>query len=105
MDQIEGRNPVVECLVRQRRKVVRIWLDRGAKPLFVCRQAGTSLAMIGRHYGASRTIVAELDRLLGSDVKQRETNGDRNPSPERLRRRDPKTTKTPGAAGGSQQSG
>jgi len=30
-DQIEGRNPVIECLVRRRRPVQRIWLDRGAK--------------------------------------------------------------------------
>lgn len=32
MEQIEGRNPVIECLARNRRRVVRIWLDRGAKP-------------------------------------------------------------------------
>jgi len=31
-EQLEGRNPVVECLVRGRRRVLRIWLDRGAKP-------------------------------------------------------------------------
>lgn len=30
-DQLEGRNPIVECLQRQRRKVHKIWLDRGAK--------------------------------------------------------------------------
>jgi len=30
-DQLEGRNPVIECLARRRRKVRRIWLDRGAK--------------------------------------------------------------------------
>lgn len=32
MDQLEGRNPVVEALKRQRRRVVRVWLDRRAKP-------------------------------------------------------------------------
>lgn len=30
--QLEGRNPVLEVLRRQRRKVHRIWLDVGAKP-------------------------------------------------------------------------
>lgn len=40
-------------------------LDAGATPLFVCRQTGTSLAMIERHYGATRTGSSELDRLLG----------------------------------------
>ena len=27
-DQIEGRNPIVECLVRKRRGVHQIWLDQ-----------------------------------------------------------------------------
>lgn len=31
-DQLEGRNPVVECLARGRRRVHRIWLDEGARP-------------------------------------------------------------------------
>jgi 23S rRNA (guanosine2251-2'-O)-methyltransferase len=31
-DSIEGRNPVFEVLSRARRRVLRIWLDRGAKP-------------------------------------------------------------------------
>ncbi len=31
MDQVEGRNPVLECLVRGKRAVHRVWLDRGAK--------------------------------------------------------------------------
>jgi 23S rRNA (guanosine2251-2'-O)-methyltransferase len=30
-DQLEGRNPVIECLARRRRKVRRIWLDSRAK--------------------------------------------------------------------------
>ncbi|MCB9696388.1 MAG: 23S rRNA (guanosine(2251)-2'-O)-methyltransferase RlmB [Alphaproteobacteria bacterium] len=32
MDRLEGRNPVHEALVRNRRPVRRIWLDQGAKP-------------------------------------------------------------------------
>jgi len=31
VDQLEGRNPVLECMARQRRPVRRIWMDRGAK--------------------------------------------------------------------------
>lgn len=31
LDQLEGRNPVVEALVRGRRRVVRIWIDQNAK--------------------------------------------------------------------------
>lgn len=31
MDRLEGRNPVLEALVRRRREVRRIWLDQGAK--------------------------------------------------------------------------
>lgn len=30
-DQLEGRNPVLECLLRGRRRVHRVWLDRGAR--------------------------------------------------------------------------
>ena len=32
MDRLEGRNPVIECLTRRKRRVKRILLDRGAKP-------------------------------------------------------------------------
>ncbi len=32
LQRLEGRNPVLECLQRSRRRVYRIWLDRGAKP-------------------------------------------------------------------------
>lgn len=31
-DQLEGRNPVLECLVRGRRPVRKLWLDQGARP-------------------------------------------------------------------------
>jgi 23S rRNA (guanosine2251-2'-O)-methyltransferase len=32
LEQLEGRNPVLECLQRGKRDVVRIWLDQGARP-------------------------------------------------------------------------
>lgn len=32
LQRLEGRNPVLECLAREQRRVHRIWLDRGAKP-------------------------------------------------------------------------
>lgn len=38
-------------------------LDHGARPLFVCRQTGTSLEMIERHYGDARVTPDQLDRL------------------------------------------
>jgi integrase len=41
-------------------------LAAGAKPLFVCRQTGTSLEMIERHYGDARFSAEQLDRLLSS---------------------------------------
>jgi 23S rRNA (guanosine2251-2'-O)-methyltransferase len=31
MDQLEGRNPVIECLQRRRRRVHRVFVDRGAR--------------------------------------------------------------------------
>ncbi|HHO49582.1 MAG TPA: 23S rRNA (guanosine(2251)-2'-O)-methyltransferase RlmB [Deltaproteobacteria bacterium] len=31
LQRLEGRNPVVECLTRGRRRVHRIWMDRGAR--------------------------------------------------------------------------
>lgn len=38
-------------------------LDHGARPLFVCRQTGTSLEMIERHYGDARVTPEQLDQL------------------------------------------
>lgn len=32
MERLEGRNPVIECLVRARRRVLKVWIDQGAKP-------------------------------------------------------------------------
>jgi len=41
-------------------------LAAGAKPLFVCRQTGTGLEMIERHYGDARFSADQLDRLLSA---------------------------------------
>jgi len=40
-------------------------LDAGAKPLFVCRQSGTSLEMIEKHYGDARVDADQLDEMIG----------------------------------------
>jgi 23S rRNA (guanosine2251-2'-O)-methyltransferase len=31
-EQLEGKNPILEALSRKRRRVLRIWVDQGAKP-------------------------------------------------------------------------
>lgn len=31
-EQLEGRNPVAECLLRGRRRMWRVWIDKGARP-------------------------------------------------------------------------
>ncbi len=54
-------------------------LEAGAKPLFICRQAGTSLAMIEKHYGAVRTDAKELDRLLDQPDDGPSARPTRNP--------------------------
>lgn len=46
MDQLEGRNPVTEALLRERRKVRRIWLDQGAK---VDRKVARILELAAQH--------------------------------------------------------
>ncbi len=55
MDQIEGRNPVIECFTRKRRRVHKVWLDRGAKPdpridtiVTMCRDAGVPIEAVER---------------------------------------------------------
>jgi len=40
-------------------------LAAGAKPLFVCRQIGTSLEMIEKHYGDARVDAEQLDEMIG----------------------------------------
>ena len=40
-------------------------LAAGAKPLFVCRQTGTSPEMIEKHYGDARVDAEQLDEMIG----------------------------------------
>ncbi len=54
-ERIEGRNPVLECLVRGRRSVRKVWLDRGAKPeprvdriRALCAERGVPLEVVAR---------------------------------------------------------
>src|SRR5207247_10351546 len=37
----------------------------GGRPLFVCRQTGTSVEMVGEHYGDARVDAAHLDEMIG----------------------------------------
>src|SRR5262249_52338010 len=39
-------------------------LAAGAKPLFVCRQTGTSLEIIEKRYGDARVAAVQLDKML-----------------------------------------
>jgi len=55
MDQLEGRNPVVEALRRGRRRVARVWLDAGARPddriraiLRLAREQGVPVSKVDR---------------------------------------------------------
>ncbi len=66
MDRLEGRNPVLECLQRGRRKVHRIWLDRGAG---VDDKVGRILAL-GERSGVriERVDRQELDRMTEGRV-------------------------------------
>ena len=51
-------------------------LAAGAKPLFVCRQTGTSLEMIEKHYGDARVDARHLDQMIGDvDVSTRNLPG------------------------------
>lgn len=69
MDQLEGRNPVLEALSRGRRKVKRIWLDRGAK---TDRRIGTILELAE----AQRIPTARVSRQeLDSRAEGRVHNG------------------------------
>jgi len=40
-------------------------LAAGAKPLLACRQTGTNLTMIEKHYGDARVDAAQLDDIVG----------------------------------------
>ena len=48
-----------------RHTYISMLLDAGAKPLFVCRQTGTSLEMIEKHYGDARVDADQLDEMIG----------------------------------------
>jgi 23S rRNA (guanosine2251-2'-O)-methyltransferase len=81
-EQLEGRNPVVECFLRKRRRVWRVRLDRGAKPdakitqlLALAAEAGVPVERVDRtvldrmaegrvHQG----VIAEADPLPEPDV-------------------------------------
>ena len=47
-----------------RHTYISMLLAAGAKPLFVCRQTGTSLEMIEKHYGDARVDAVHLDRMI-----------------------------------------
>ena len=66
MDQLEGRNPVLECLQRGRRRVARVWLDKGARK---DPRIETILSLVARS-GAKLTRVerSELDRMAQGRV-------------------------------------
>jgi 23S rRNA (guanosine2251-2'-O)-methyltransferase len=32
VERLEGRNPVIECMDRARRRVLKVWIDQGARP-------------------------------------------------------------------------
>ena len=65
-DQLEGRNPVYECLARNRRRVHRIFLDQGAREehrvaeiLALAKQRGVEVLRVHRK---------ELDRMTRGRV-------------------------------------
>ncbi len=84
MARLEGRNPVLEALLRRRRKVHRIWLDERARPnpklqklLGLARKQGVRVDLVPRkkldamargdvHNG----IIAEADELPRYTTKQ-----------------------------------
>lgn len=66
LEQLEGRNPVVEALLRQRRKVRKIYLDGRAKPdlkitrmLSLAESAGVKVERVDRE---------QLDRMAAGEV-------------------------------------
>src|SRR6266478_5202997 len=52
-------------LLQRRHTYISTLLAAGAKPLFVCRQTGTSLEMIEKHYGDARVDAEQLDEMIG----------------------------------------
>ena len=69
-------------------------LAAGAKPLFVCRQTGTSLEMIEKHYGDARVDAVHLDKMIGElDPSTRNPPGTLSGAPDRASTR--RTKKPP----------
>lgn len=67
-EQLEGRNPIQECLQRKRRKVHRIWLDMGAK---VDDRIGAVLALAeSAGVRVERVDRVVLDRMCQGRVHQ-----------------------------------
>ena len=63
-----------------RHTYISFLLAAGAKPLFVCRQAGTSLEMIERHCDDARVVAEELDDLISEFAAEGRSQGEiRNP--------------------------
>lgn len=67
-EQLEGRNPVVECLTRQRRRVRRVLLDEGARPDPKVQQLEALAAAQGVR--VDRVPRRELDKLAEGRVHQ-----------------------------------
>ncbi|MCA9570980.1 MAG: 23S rRNA (guanosine(2251)-2'-O)-methyltransferase RlmB [Myxococcales bacterium] len=66
MDQLEGRNPVLECLQRRQRRVRRLFLDQGAKP---DRKIRTILRLAEEaEVPTARVPRAHLDRMADGRV-------------------------------------
>jgi 23S rRNA (guanosine2251-2'-O)-methyltransferase len=66
LEQLEGRNPVIEALLRKRRKVRKVMLDERAREddkvrrlISLCEQAGVRIERVNRE---------QLDRLAAGEV-------------------------------------
>jgi 23S rRNA (guanosine2251-2'-O)-methyltransferase len=66
MEQLEGRNPVIECLQRNKRRIIRIYLDQGAKP----DERVTRLLDLAKARGVrvDRVDRAKLDKMAENRV-------------------------------------
>ena len=76
-EQLEGRNPVLEALSRQRRRVRRVWLDERARPeprlraiRRLAEEQGVRLEHVERRFldrrcttGVHNGVIAEVDEL------------------------------------------
>ncbi len=92
-EQLEGRNPVIECLQRGKREIRRIWLDQGAKPdarvsriLELAERRGIRLERVDRrrldnmaegrvHNGVIAHVEPILDWSASSLLEHQLTNG------------------------------